>query len=215
VDIAHQIPEKAFANRAVHAEAARQHQNEDDKKGRCNLVALFGKHGSDDIERVILGVQPKQVEDPHHAQHPKHHEPAQEEEGQNGKQVDHAVIRVQKTDARSRPAILRIKVLRCPYTERIFDTKDHYGRRFQRLNHTAIVRKLVKGLQKHADNVGENDRHDKEVKCQARNIVLFADLYDIKYASPHSLSFPSEIISAHGRKHRRPQGSQPLFWKQG
>ena len=64
---------------AVHAQTAGEHQDQDDKYGGNDLIAFFIQYRSDDIERIISGIQAEQMEDSRHPQHPEDDHAGQEE----------------------------------------------------------------------------------------------------------------------------------------
>ena len=66
---------------AVHAQTAGEHQDQDDEHGGNDLIAFFIQYRSDDIERIISGIQAEQMEDPRHPQHPEDDHARQEEKG--------------------------------------------------------------------------------------------------------------------------------------
>ena len=66
---------------AVHAQTAGEHQDQDDEHGGNDLIAFFIQYRSDDIERIISGIQAEQMEDPCHPQHPEDDHARQEEKG--------------------------------------------------------------------------------------------------------------------------------------
>ena len=66
---------------AVHAQTAGEHQDQDDEHGGNDLIAFFIQYRSDDIERIISGIQAEQMEDSRHPQHPEDDHAGQEEKG--------------------------------------------------------------------------------------------------------------------------------------
>ena len=64
---------------AVHAQTAGEHQDQDDEHGGNDLIAFFIQYRSDDIERIISGIQAEQMEDSRHPQHPEDDHAGQEE----------------------------------------------------------------------------------------------------------------------------------------
>ena len=66
---------------AVHAQTAGEHQDQDNEHGGNDLIAFFIQYRSDDIERIISGIQAEQMEDPCHPQHPEDDHARQEEKG--------------------------------------------------------------------------------------------------------------------------------------
>ena len=85
----HQMPLKALRNTSgwescstlyMHKTAG-EHQDQDDKYGGNDLIAFFIQYRSDDIERIISGIQAEQMKDSRHPQHPEDDHAGQEEKG--------------------------------------------------------------------------------------------------------------------------------------
>ena len=88
----------------VHAQAACQHQDHDNKNRRDDLIPLFIKDGGDDIKRVISGIEAEQMEDPGNPQHPEDDKAGQEEKRQDRQEVHNTVKRDEKTESGTQPA---------------------------------------------------------------------------------------------------------------
>ena len=56
----------------VHTEAGSQHQDQDDKEGGQKLLPLVIKHIRDNIQRVVISVDPEQTEDPYDTEETEH-----------------------------------------------------------------------------------------------------------------------------------------------
>lgn len=60
-----------FVFQAVHAETGAEHQHQDDKDGGHQLLFLPCNDFSDHVQRIIIGVDPEQAEDPDDPEHPE------------------------------------------------------------------------------------------------------------------------------------------------
>ena len=65
----------------VHTQTGGGHQHQNDKHGGEKLLGLAGKDLSNDVQGIVIGVDPEQAEDPHHPEHPEGHGPGGEEKG--------------------------------------------------------------------------------------------------------------------------------------
>ena len=78
----------------VHTQTGGGHQHQNDKHGGEKLLGLAGKDLSNDVQGIVIGVDPEQAEDPHHPEHPEGHGPGGEEKGhvvrQKAQQVHNA-----------------------------------------------------------------------------------------------------------------------------
>ncbi len=76
---------------AVHAETAGKHQDKHDKNGGDDLIPFFIQNGRDDIERVIFGIEPEQMEDPRNPQHTENDEAGQEKDRNDRQKINDTV----------------------------------------------------------------------------------------------------------------------------
>ena len=65
----------------VHAQTGSGHQHQNDEYGGQKLLGFTGEDLGNDIQRIVIGVDPEQPEDPHHPEHPEGHGPGGEEKG--------------------------------------------------------------------------------------------------------------------------------------
>ena len=170
---------------AVHGQRGSEHQHQYDKHRGKDLIALLLDNGGDDLEGVILCVDAEQVEDAHHTEHPEDDETVQEVKRQDGQQIDYAVIGEEEPDACGKACPVGIEVIRRPDAQDIFRGEHADRADFDAVQHGIEGRQLIKGQQNHSKDIQNDDRDDKPVKCETRQIAGVADLDDIKDALAH------------------------------
>ena len=78
----------------VHTQTGGGHQHQNDKHGGEKLLGLAGKDLGNNVQGIVIGVDPEQAEDPYHPEHPEGHGPGGEEKGhvvrQKAQQVHNA-----------------------------------------------------------------------------------------------------------------------------
>ena len=90
------------------------------------LVFLLDENACDDVERVISGIDTKQVEYPDNSQHTENNESVKKEKRKNGKQIDNSVKGAQKAENCRYSAFFRVQEFGSPYSQRIFYRKDKH-----------------------------------------------------------------------------------------
>ena len=167
---------------AVHAQAGRQHQHQQDEQRRGQLVLFFIEDRSDDVEGIIRAVDAEQAQDTHHPQHPEHDKAGQEEERQDGQQVHDAVIGEQEPAFGLVPGQMRVKVFGGPDAQAVFNDEDAYGDCIQPVQNTGIRCHLIKCFQEDDRDVREDDKDNENIKGNTGKVFPVTDLNDIEYA---------------------------------
>ena len=114
----------------VHTQAACQHKDHYNKNRGDDLIPLFIEDSCDDIEGIISGVEPEQMENPGNPQHPEDDKAGQEEKWQDRQEVYDTVKGNQKAQSGTQSASGRIEQIGCPDPEYIFDAEDAQGSSF-------------------------------------------------------------------------------------
>ncbi len=175
--------------RIVHAYASRQHQHEDDEKRRQYLPALLLDDRSDDMEGIVLLVQPEQMQDPYHPQHSEYHHSREEEYRKYGEKTYQAIKGHDEFHSGLRAAVCRIQKIRSPDPQNILNAEERSGHYFYDPEKPVILIELIKSLQNDHQYVQNDVGHQNIVKYEARGIPLFAYLDYVEYFFLHGNNY--------------------------
>ena len=75
-----------------------------------------------------------------------------------------------------------IEIPGCPYAQRIFDAEDKQRHVFNDAESLHDAFWEIEGLQKHDNDIGQNDGNDEIVKAPADTVFPVADLNNIEYS---------------------------------
>ena len=175
--------------RIVHAYASRQHQHEDDEKRRQYLPALLLDDRSDDVEGIVLFVQPEQMQDPYHPQHSEYHHSREEEYRKYGEKTYQTVKGNDEFHSGLRAAVCRIQKIRSPDPQNILNAEERSGHDLNDHEEPVILVELFKSLQNDHKYVQNDVGHQNIVKYEARGIPLFAYLQYVEYFFLHGNNY--------------------------
>ena len=171
--------------RIVHAYASRQHQHEDDEKRRQYLPALLLDDRSDDVEGIVLLVQPEQMQDPYHPQHSEYHHSREEEYRKYGEKTYQAIKGNDEFHSGLRTAVCRIQKIRSPDPQNILNAEERSGHDLNYHEEPVILVELFKSLQNDHQYVQDDVGHQNIVEYEARGIPFFAYLDYVEYFFLH------------------------------
>ncbi len=167
---------------AVHTQRRGEHQHGNDEHRGENLVSFFLENGRDDAEGIILRIDAEQMKNAHDPQHPEHDKAVEEVKGEDGQQIDHAVVGVEKAQSCAQRRAVGVEQVRRPDAEDIFRAEDPDGKELDRVQHLRKRRKGLEGIEKHHGDIEENDRDDEPVEGTAGQVFGVADLDDVEDA---------------------------------
>lgn len=170
---------------AVHAQAGGQHQHEDDENGRKKLLLFAHNDFRDHIQRVVVGIDAEQAEDPYDPEHAEGDGSRREKEGeilgQKGQKVHNACKGSHIFQNSPGLSAARVQIFCRPYAEKIIHHKKSHSGLLYGHQQTAVSGPVLFKCVDHADYQIENDAESiKKVIDAADIVVLCPYLYDLE-----------------------------------
>lgn len=168
----------------VHAQRGRNHENQDQADRGDELILFVVQDIDDDIEGIILCIDPEQPEDADYPEHTEgdsaHREYDRQIIWEKGKKVDQSIQGKDKCQHGSEVGLVRIEQVGSPYTQEVFDRKHNDGEKLEGVQKAAVRCKLIKGLQQGHGKIQHDHNNNKEIKGAADEVLPVSNLNNVK-----------------------------------
>ena len=168
----------------VHAQAAGQHQHQDNEHAGDQLLPLFRQDFRDRVEGIVIGVDAEQAKDAHHPENTERHRAVRKKHrkiiGQEAQQIDNPREGAEITQQAFHLRWLRVDILRGKQAKDEIDQEKRRRHRLHRVQNRRMRSiNFRKCTQHRRDQVDGDGPGDQEVIAAADRVIGRADLHHL------------------------------------